>query len=173
MESFGINLPQSDGYQRVINYYNSLMNNGNTIFYGIFKRNYLTKISIKTILGMDWIIVASMAFYGKVKSLDSTYINISIEGASKNKESLVEFSGLPNYYKKVFWYSVALNILKDILFSQIYKEIHFFNRFTLSIKCFFIIYRNFILKTNFLYIFLKKLLNYLFKFHNKIFNKSI
>lgn len=63
-----LNLWQETGTERVIAYYQQVLDNG--VFYGLMRRNQLLKVPLYNTMGGDWLMIAAIAFLGKVKTLD-------------------------------------------------------------------------------------------------------
>lgn len=153
-----MNLQKNGCVGRVLEYYRILPSTNCSIFYGLMKSEPIKRIIIRNILGFDWIIVASLAFMGKIKTIDDTIMNRSIYGSSKDKKSLVESFRLPKIFILFFWYSVAYNVFRDILWrSNIYKKINIVTRSILATKCYLIMFKNYIFPYMFVVIFLRKI----------------
>lgn len=70
-----LNLWQEKGTERVKAYYQQVLDNG--VFYGLYRRNQLLRVPMNHTMGGDWLFVASIAFLGKVKTLENVSIKRS------------------------------------------------------------------------------------------------
>ena len=70
-----INLWQEKGTERVKAYYQQVADNG--VFYGLYRRNQLLRVPMNHTMGGDWLFVASIAFLGKVKTLENVSLKRS------------------------------------------------------------------------------------------------
>jgi GT2 family glycosyltransferase len=77
------NLPQDNGATRVRRYLRGVDDNG--IFYGLARNEDLQRATpMRDVLGSDWLLVAALAFSGKVLTLSDTHINRSLGGTSRS-----------------------------------------------------------------------------------------
>ena len=70
-----LNLWQEKGTERVKAYYQQVLDNG--VFYGLHRRSQLLRVPMNHTMGADWLFVASIAFLGKVKTLENVSIKRS------------------------------------------------------------------------------------------------
>lgn len=66
---------QEKGTERVKAYYQQVTDNG--VFYGLYRRNQLLTVPINNTMGGDWLFIASIAFLGKIKTLESVFLKRS------------------------------------------------------------------------------------------------
>ncbi|NJN61437.1 MAG: glycosyltransferase [Coleofasciculaceae cyanobacterium RL_1_1] len=57
-------LEEESSTQRVLSYYQAVSDNG--IFYGLMRREYISQLRFQSVMGGDWLLIASMAFWGKL-----------------------------------------------------------------------------------------------------------
>jgi hypothetical protein len=77
------NLSQESGGARVRRYLRGVDDNG--IFYGLARAADLQRAApMRDVLGSDWLLVAALAFIGKVLTLPDTHINRSLGGTSRS-----------------------------------------------------------------------------------------
>ena len=95
------NLLQSSATNRVLEYYRNVTDN--SIFYGMFRRACLDRFALPDKLAGDWILIASIAFMGKIKTIDHIRINRSVDGASKSVVNLACTYPLPTFLKENPW----------------------------------------------------------------------
>ncbi|EGK86119.1 glycosyltransferase [Microcoleus vaginatus PCC 9802] len=70
-----LNLWQEKATERVKAYYQQVLDNG--VFYGLYRRNQLLRGSMNHTMGGDWLFIASIAFLGKVKTLENVSLKRS------------------------------------------------------------------------------------------------
>jgi GT2 family glycosyltransferase len=77
------NLPQEDPGTRMWRYLRDVDDNG--IFYGLARAQDLQRAApMPDVLGADWLLVAALAFSGKVLTVPETYVNRSLGGTSRS-----------------------------------------------------------------------------------------
>ena len=77
------NLPQEDPATRMRRYLRGVDDNG--IFYGLARSADLHRAApMPDVLGADWLLVAGLAFAGKVLTLSETHVNRSLGGTSRS-----------------------------------------------------------------------------------------
>jgi hypothetical protein len=82
-EGLGTNLQQEDPAARVWRYLRGVDDNG--IFYGLARTADLRRAApMPDVLGADWLLVAGLAFAGKVRTLPETHVNRSLGGTSRS-----------------------------------------------------------------------------------------
>jgi glycosyltransferase involved in cell wall biosynthesis len=138
-EEDAINLPQDSGRHRVLAYYRQVSVNG--ILYGVIRREHLEKVPpMQNILGDDWLLIASIVFAGKARTLESVSINRSFEGGSKDMEALALSYGLSRFLSKIPHLSIAIAAFKDIAWaSPAYGSMGKLARLSLGGKAFAIV----------------------------------
>ncbi len=137
-----INAPQDLGTDRVLAYYGQVIWNG--AFYGLMRRERLAKFDIPETLGGDILFLASVAFTGKIKTLESVYLNRSITGASQDIKELARKLGLSKFFMKEPHLKIAITALEDIAWrSPVYKSLGRTSRLTLGCKSAVVICRRF------------------------------
>lgn len=70
-----LNLWQEKATERVKAYYQQVLDNG--VFYGLYRRNQLLRVPMNHTMGGDWLFIASIAFLGKVKTLENVSLKRS------------------------------------------------------------------------------------------------
>ncbi|MBD2150274.1 glycosyltransferase family 2 protein [Pseudanabaena sp. FACHB-1277] len=135
-----INLEQNDRYDRVIRYYDQVTDNG--VFYGVMNREQILSISMRNTLGADLLMIAAMAFLGKVKTLK----NVSLRRESRENEgleTLVKRLGLSQFHAKYPTLSYTISASSDVFINSSYKHLALNQKMLLFIKItsFFVFYR--------------------------------
>jgi glycosyltransferase involved in cell wall biosynthesis len=120
-EGAEINLLQENSKNRMLAYYRQVEDNGT--FYGLMRREQLIKVPLRNVKGGDWLLIASIAFIGKIKTLETVSINRLIGGASSNDE----FRTFNLYLR------IAITVFKDIAQeSPIYSSMSMFTRLVVA-----------------------------------------
>ncbi|CAN5829308.1 hypothetical protein BH23GEM7_BH23GEM7_03130 [soil metagenome] len=118
-----VNLLSESPPARVRAYYRSVASNG--IFYGVMRRRLLTRIPLPNIVGGDWLILAAIAFFGKIRTLNEIVVHRSLGGASNTPEALVaSVSKVPQFYLQNLYLYIAVKAFEDISYhSQVYDSL--------------------------------------------------
>jgi glycosyltransferase involved in cell wall biosynthesis len=85
-EGVAIDLPQQRGSDRVLAYYAEVADNGT--FYGVMRRAEILRVPIRNAMGGDWLLIAAIAFTGKVKTLSDVHANRSLGGAVRSIQGM-------------------------------------------------------------------------------------
>lgn len=110
-------LTQDAGTDRILQYYATVIDNG--AFYGLMRRKVLGSLhQIPNVLGGDWLIVASMAFLGKIKSIHTTQINRSLGGSGFDFKKLAKEAGFGAIQMEYPDLSIATNAALDIIWRS-------------------------------------------------------
>jgi hypothetical protein len=141
-----INLAQDSSSDRVLSYYRQVGMNGT--FYGVMHRKVLANIEIPDSLGVDWLMMAQIAFLGKVRTLESVFVNRSLAGASQYVEQLALRKGLPRLAARNAHLLISFHVFRDICWvSPIYKPLSKWARLSLGIKSGMVVARRYGLPT--------------------------
>ena len=128
-----LNLPQDSGAERVWSYYRRVGMNG--VFYGLMRRDLISNLPLQAGLGTDWLLIAHVAFSGKVRVLPDVHLNRSLEGASQDVTKLAVNSGLRGFMARYPHLNIAVGVFKDILWkSTVYRSLSALERFSLASK---------------------------------------
>lgn len=131
---------------RTAHFFRKIENNG--LFYGLFKREYISEMLFQNELAIDWLVVGRIAFLGKYKMVEGTHCYISAGGASQSTDHLTQSFNMPPFTRAFPFLKVGLNIISDIMWnSRVYKTMNILKRGKLGLKCALIIYRRFNLKS--------------------------
>ncbi len=128
-------LLQETGAERVLAYYRDVFDN--VPFYGISRRALLsTAPPMRDTMAGDWLYIASLAFLGKIKTVETTAVYKSVgTGASASVERIVQTVGLPAFQARHPVLSVLLGACKDIAWaSPVYRSNGWLGRLSLSCK---------------------------------------
>lgn len=107
------NLSYSCAWSRVIAFYTLVQDNG--MFYGVMRTHQVRKVSIKNMMGGDWLFVAGMVFMGKAKTLSGISVHRELGGATVSYRKIAESLGLSVFQATFPMSSIALSAWMDIL----------------------------------------------------------
>jgi glycosyltransferase involved in cell wall biosynthesis len=128
-----LNLAQDSGVERVLLYYQTVSRNG--MFFGLMRRNLISKLPFKDKLGIDWLLTAQVVFSGKVRVLPDVHLNRSVEGASQHITNLAVNMGMSGIVARYPHLDIAASVFKDILWqSTVYRSLSALERFELAAK---------------------------------------
>lgn len=112
-----VNLQQPSPRARVAGFYRTVTLNGP--FYGLMRREELVRIPpLRASIGADWLVVAAIAYQGKVATLPDVEINRSLGGASRDAASLARAYGLSPREARNWHVLVARAARREILNSD-------------------------------------------------------
>ena len=106
-----VNLAQETGGERVLGYYRQVSFNG--AYYGLMRRALLLAVPTRNYLGGDWIMLAQIAFAGKMKALATTALNRSFDGASADVGRMAAGLGHSKFMAANPHLLIAWNVFKD------------------------------------------------------------
>lgn len=78
---------------RIVSYLRQVADNG--VFYGVMRTADIRRIQFPDMLGADWMIVASLAFLGKIATVPEVSVHRDIGGTSRSYQRQVEVLELP------------------------------------------------------------------------------
>ncbi len=116
-------LLQDSPSKRVLAYYRDVFDNAP--FYGISRRALLSTVPpMRDTFAGDWFYIASLAFLGKIKTVETTSVYKSVgAGASASVESIVQTLALPTFQARHTVLNVILYACKDIAWaSPVYRS---------------------------------------------------
>jgi glycosyltransferase involved in cell wall biosynthesis len=135
LESIRINLPEDSAAERVRSYYRQVTINGT--FYGLMRREQITRVPFYDVFAGDWLFVAQVALLGKVKTLESVAINRSVSGASQDIQRLAAKSGLSKFMVRNPHLKIALIVFGDLVWgSPLYRTLSLPTRLALGCDSF-------------------------------------
>jgi len=107
-----IDLESERPEDRVLDYFRTVGRNG--MFYGVMRRALISAISFDDTLGADWLTIAGMAYSGKIRMLEDTYVNRSIAGVSSELDGLAAMYKLSGFQRSNPYWVVACNAFSEI-----------------------------------------------------------
>ena len=115
-----INLLHDAPWRRVLSHYYLTVCCG--MFYGLMRREQSIRIPLRKVVGLDWLVVGSLAFLGKVRTLDYVYIHRQLTGMSQKYEKNATGLGVCRFQGRYPHLSTAIEACRDILNSSIYQR---------------------------------------------------
>lgn len=111
-----VQLTQESPQERVAEYYRVVTDNG--IFYAVMRREQLLKLRMKSAMGGDWLMVAAMAFLGKVVTVPSVTVHRERGGISQSYESIASSLGLSRFQAMFPHVAIAYFVVWDIVWAD-------------------------------------------------------
>lgn len=137
--------PQGSGGQRMVAFYTHV--GENAAIHALMRREVLLSVPpMQSLLAHDWLFIAAVAFIGKIKTLDSTSINIAVTGTTGDWVRITRHLRLP-LYQAYFPYPIIIyNAFKDIAWvSPVYESMGRYGRTFLAFRTAIALGRKFIL----------------------------
>lgn len=128
-----VQLEQERPEERVVAYYGTVSDNGT--FYGLMRRKQLTSVNMQNVMGGDWLVIASMAFLGKVVTVPSINVNRSVGGSSVSYDNIARLLGLPRFQAVFPHVAIAFFAFKDIGWADPLYSLGKPQRLRLAWKC--------------------------------------
>ena len=126
-------LEQESGPDRVVSYYRQVTLNG--AFYGLMRRDLVAQVPTVNEMGGDWLIVAAMAFLGKLRTLSDTCVNRSMGGQSEDWAKLARSFGLSQVESENPYLTIATTVFSDVAWrSPIYAPLGAVGRLGLAAR---------------------------------------
>jgi len=138
------NLLQHSGKARVLAFYRGVRSN--EAVYGLMRRDILSAVpTMANVFGADWFVMASIAFKGKIKTIETTTNYQAIGGASASAVKTARLLGLPWYQARLMFVVITLSAFKDIAWaSPAYEPLGRPQRFLLASHAAAVIMRTFL-----------------------------
>jgi glycosyltransferase involved in cell wall biosynthesis len=138
-EGIRVSLPDASPVNRVLGYYAAVGDNGT--FYGVMRRQQVLSIGLSRALGGDWLLVAALAFSGKIKTLEGTAIHREFPHAQltwddENFRNVVRSEGLPSSHSRFPFLWISLSVLRSIAWGcPVYSSLARVSRLSLGLRC--------------------------------------
>ncbi len=116
-----VNLLARSPGSRLVGFYRSVTMNGP--FYGVIRRERLLALPTSKAVGHDWLVVAALAYTGKIRTVDGVAIHRSVEGTSQDPGSLGRAYGLSKRQGRHWYWVVAQSAFRDIRESPVYRDL--------------------------------------------------
>jgi len=128
-----VQLPQESPQERVATYYSLVSENGT--FYGLMRREQLARVKMIDVMGGDWLVIAAMAFQGKVATVPSIVLNRGLGGATASYAKMAKTMGLSKF-QAVYPHAVtAFRAFKEIAWRDPVYSLNRIDRVRLAWEC--------------------------------------
>jgi hypothetical protein len=117
----------------VIGYYSVVADNGT--FYGLMRREQLAKQRMNNVIGGDWLVIAAIAFSGKVVTLPSVWVNRELGGSTDSYTKIAATLGLSKWQGAYPHVVTALIAFKEIAWRDPVYSLGRIDRLRLAWKC--------------------------------------
>jgi glycosyltransferase involved in cell wall biosynthesis len=139
-----IDLHQESRSERVLAYYRQVNDNGT--FYGLARRELLTKQPLHNTIGGDWMFIASMAFQGKVTTIRDAVLYRSSKGISSDLSALAMSFGISKSRAARPYQRITESVFSDIVRgSPVFSELSLFSRWLLALRVARVLYGRFLI----------------------------
>jgi len=129
-----MNLESDDPATRVLGYYRSV--GRNSVFFGVARTERLRALpALPDIVGRDWLLVAALAFGGKVRTVDGAQLSRSAAGISDNLRRVARSLDLGPFPRTLPRAALAVGIARDLLRSPTYAPLRGRERVVLAARC--------------------------------------
>lgn len=120
-EGTNIDLGDATGIGRVLSYYRQVTMNG--AFYGVMRTQEIARVPMyEKLLAADWLMVAALAYRGKIKTLASTSLHRTLAGQSRDWTTLLSTLPLSDFQKQNYGLTIASSVFNDIAWrSPVYE----------------------------------------------------
>ena len=109
-----MNLPQARGARRVLAYYRGVTDNGST-YYGLMRTTALrAALPMPNVIGNDWMLVAAVAFQGKVLTIRDVLVDRDHGGTSADVVKIVRTLGGDQWQKTIRHERPAMAVAREI-----------------------------------------------------------
>jgi glycosyltransferase domain-containing protein len=131
-------IESSDAFARVSDYYKSVTLNG--YFFGLKKTALGRQVTWQNKIGSDWLYLAAIAYRGKMKVMENTFLHISSGGMSNDVAEMNRNMGANNFFTRNFTgLTISANAAADIFKRNAYPE-SLFSKFTFAVRIFFTVW---------------------------------
>jgi glycosyltransferase involved in cell wall biosynthesis len=111
-----INLKSDNPRCRLLDFLGRVSDNG-TVF-GVMRREDLRRIELRPTMARDWMIVASIAFLGKIETLEDVAVHRSREGRSASNKRIAKTLGLSAWHGRLHFLVIPFSIFCDIFYGS-------------------------------------------------------
>ena len=123
---------------RMISYYWQVADNG--MFYGLMRTHQIRQLKMPNVMGGDWLLIANIAFIGKVKVISGVSVHRELGGATASYMNIVASLGLPKIQGVFPMTSIACGASLDFVKNNImYQSRPAFVRVVFGCIIFFVI----------------------------------
>jgi glycosyltransferase involved in cell wall biosynthesis len=118
--------------QRVLSYYRTVTDNG--VYYGLIRKSFLDNVDLRNLLGGDWLVIADLAWQGKIIHFDATHLNRNLGGTSRSFKNIVRSLKLSTLNNIVPYVMISLNAGSEVLISKSYENLNFIQRLVFAFR---------------------------------------
>jgi hypothetical protein len=140
-----LNVQAESAPRRLVGYYRAVTLNG--AFYGVMRREQLLQHPLPDGMGGDWLLVAQLAYLGKIRTLRSTAIHRSLAGSSRDAATLAELHGTRRPRGGNWQLAVARSAFCDVRSASAYSELSSVRRLLLGFQAYVLVVSRFSFKT--------------------------
>jgi glycosyltransferase involved in cell wall biosynthesis len=139
-----MNLDHDRPEDRVASYYRLVEENG--VFYGVARTEPLGRVMpLSNEMGGDWLVIARLAFLGKILMLPTVGVHRAIGGATRNLREVARSAGLGRFQAEAPQVALAAFAARDIAWrSPVYRTLPAWSRAALAGRCAAIVSRRFL-----------------------------
>jgi glycosyltransferase involved in cell wall biosynthesis len=118
---------------RVLWYYWAVFHNG--VFYSVMRKDAIQQVQMANRFGSDALVMAGMAFLGKLDAIPHTRLYKSIGGMSATEATTVEGLGLPKSLATNPWWKFSFSVFADIAWrNSAYRRAGVIQRWVLAAR---------------------------------------
>lgn len=130
-----LQLDQPRGADRVLAYYRQVQDNAT--FYGLMRTAALRRAApLRNTLGNDWLLMAGVAWQGRVAMLDAVTVHRDAGGTSAELGRIVRTFGGGRVQQRLPHLAVSATVAADIAWrGEVYRELDRRERATLALRC--------------------------------------
>lgn len=120
----GDSIEQNSPQARLLQYIAQVRKNG--LFYGLFRKDIPIREPFKNQVGTDWCLIAQFAWLGKIKRLETTSYQRSLDGGSATRSRLTSRWKMTGIKRLFFESYVAYKVCTGIFVDELACEGNFF-----------------------------------------------
>ena len=128
-----VSLLSGSSRTRLLGFYRTV--GPNSTFYGVMRRALLVQTPIAEGLASDWLLVAGIAWSGKIRTIEAVSIHRSLEGASSDPATLTRALGIPGWKAWFAHFFVGARVCRDVWRASSYAETNRLERLALGVVC--------------------------------------
>lgn len=128
---------QKCSFTRVLSYYSEVTDNG--VYYGLMRLNDISKIKLRNVLSGDWMIIAALAFKGKILHFDETFINRELGGTSRSFKNIINSLKLSKFYHIIPFIIISIDAAFDVFRCKLYERLSLLRKSQLALAIFWTI----------------------------------
>ncbi len=123
---------ENDPRLRTLNYLLQVTDNG--IFYGVYRRAALNNVPFVKVMAWDWLLLASIAYQGKIITLPDLPMNRELGGATRNHRAMARSLQVPEWQGMFPYTAAAWGLLTNIaVHSPVFDKLSLVDRTSLGL----------------------------------------